>query len=1570
MNGAEGGLQLNLDSFRLKFPLSIEAGGVSMIENGDTLMAAESLNASVKILPLLKGDAVIDEAVLLNGAYRIGTPDSIMYLTIKADSVGLSPASIHLQDMAITLDKGGIKGGRLGIYLRPDTSAPTPPAPPTKMSIHVGELGLDDFTYSMRLMPSIDTLTAHITTSTLLGGNIDLYSQKISLKSFTGTALDARYIAPDSAAIAAGGPYPTLAEENRADSVVSAPWVVEIDSIAFSQSHALYTTAGIIPQPGLDFGYIEVSDLDLRLHDFYNRQTTVRLPLSLRGTERCGVDLVIHGELDIDSVALIFKEVGLSTPDHTYAHFNGLLGMGDMMTDPTLPLELKLDGAFAPSDLAKMFPAFKTYLAAIPTADDVRLETELKGTTGHLNIDELALNLNRCVNIDANGYIENFMNPTQLGGDITLKGNIINVNSFKNLLLEPATAKSLQIPPMSIAGKVAMHNGNIAGRMQAATAKGDIRLDGRLNSRGETYLAKVATRTFPVNAFMPLLGVGAVSAELDAEGKGFDLFSKNTHLNAQLDVKAAEYQGVTYTDLTAKAALAEGHADIILNSDNKDAEFTLKADGNLSGNVYNWTASIDGRHIDLYALKMATEPSSIELLANAEASIGPGKNDLKAHLNVSDLFFARMNGTIGLSDIDANLNASDSLTELNLKNRDLTADFSSSCGLDSLTTKFGRAAQILTQQLDSYVLNLDTVERAMPPFSLSINGGASNLVNDILATSKMSVRSFALSADNDSTLVLNGFARRFDTGSMILDSLYINAGQHKEHLHFTAGLQNRPGNLDEWHKVNLKGIVDGNRGALGLRQENLKGETGFSFGLAAEASREDSTLTVNIKPYHPTINYQKWNVNEDNFISYRIPDQHIDANLRMSGSNSSLAIYTEHPAAETDSITSHSQEDLVIQLSDIHISDWISFNPFAPPVKGDINADMRINRAGELFTGQGSASISNFTYGREKVADFKADFDVTASATGTVNAKADLMVDGIKTMTLSGALNDSTSTSPLDLDFAMIRFPLSTVNPFLPAGTAKMSGVLNGSMKISGTDAKPIFNGSLDFDSTAVMLAMTGTPYTFSNVDIPVENNIVKFNQFSIKGCNENPLFVDGTVDISDLADLKLRLGLKANNMMIVNSNRLSKGADVYGKAYISLNASAHGNMSLLNVNADLKLLSATNVTYVLPSGTSAITNQADEDMVKFVNFTDSLAVAKADSLTRSGMAMFLDATLTIEDGSLINVDLSTDGKNRIQLQSNGTLTYAMSPLDNGRLSGRLNIDKGFVRYTPPLMSEKYFTFDEGSYVAFTGDMMNPTLNVHATDVLKANVTQTGQNSRLVNFDVLLGVTGTLNHMDVKFDLSTNDDITVANELESMSPEQRANQAMNLLLYNVYTGPGTKANASLSGNPLFSFLESQINTWAANNIKGVDISFGIDQYDRTVDGSTSSTMSYSYQVSKSLFNDRFKIVVGGNYSTDANADENFSQNLINDISFEYFLNQQRTMYLRLFRHTGYESILEGEITQTGVGFVYRRKLRRLGDMFLSPRRVRAREEKEAAHQASEKNNDQEPLKNEKNEQAQ
>ena len=265
------------------------------------------------------------------------------------------------------------------------------------------------------------------------------------------------------------------------------------------------------------------------------------------------------------------------------------------------------------------------------------------------------------------------------------------------------------------------------------------------------------------------------------------------------------------------------------------------------------------------------------------------------------------------------------------------------------------------------------------------------------------------------------------------------------------------------------------------------------------------------------------------------------------------------------------------------------------------------------------------------------------------------------------------------------------------------------------------------------------------------------------------------------------------------------------------------------------------------------------------------------------------------------------------------------------RLVGQYTLKDGFVRYTPPLLSEKMFEFTDGSYVSWSGDVLNPTLSIKAVDQVKASVQQEGQDSRMINFDVTVSVGNTLNNMDLDFDLSTNEDVTVQNELLTMSPAQRSSQAINMLLYGTYTGQGSVAN--MSGNPLYSFLNSQINRWAANTIKGVDLTFGVNQYDKGSGDAKSKSTTYSYKISKSLFNDRFKIVVGGNYNPGGDTDDSFASSLLNDISFVYMLNQSGTMSVKVFRHTGYESVLEGEVTETGAAFVFKRKLSTLKNMF-------------------------------------
>lgn len=223
---------------------------------------------------------------------------------------------------------------------------------------------------------------------------------------------------------------------------------------------------------------------------------------------------------------------------------------------------------------------------------------------------------------------------------------------------------------------------------------------------------------------------------------------------------------------------------------------------------------------------------------------------------------------------------------------------------------------------------------------------------------------------------------------------------------------------------------------------------------------------------------------------------------------------------------------------------------------------------------------------------------------------------------------------------------------------------------------------------------------------------------------------------------------------------------------------------------------------------------------------------------------------------------------------------------------------------------------------------MNPALSIQATDQVKASI-QMGGNTRLVNFLVSLNIGNTLSAPSVVFDLSTDDDISISNELQSMTADQRQQQAMNLLLTGMYSGPSAKSvGSNMVTGQVYSFLTSQINSFLADNVKGVDINFGVDQYETGTNGNMTTNTSYSYQVSKSLINNRFKIIVGGNYSTDASADDNFQQNLISDLAFEYILKQTNNMSLnaRLFRHTGFESVLEGEITETGVGLSLRRRL--------------------------------------------
>lgn len=1522
------GMEIEIGYLRLKFPLNVQLHDVTVVEaTGDTMAIVGTAGVDVKLLPLLKGIIDVKGTQLSEVKYNLGNRDSAMYLTAYVRNFDAEGANMNLSKGMIDVGKAMLDGADVRLVIKDTvTQEKTDTAAAKPLLIHAGEITLKNVTYTMQMLPTIDSLRAEIPVAMLIDGTVDMSVNKIHAQMLSVDSISATYLTPSAEFMAHYNPHDTISPDTIP---ATAPWTITADSLRLTAKNALYAMRGAMPLPGLDMNYIQVKDVSIAVDSFYNKATAIRVPLrKFSATERCGVGLNAHGTFMMDSAAMHAKEFEISTL-FSKINLDAMMGMGNITTDPNLPIWVKAQGNIGFADIEQIMPTTKTILRDVPRSNGLQLLADVEGTASRLHVNNVEASLPRYIMLKANGYVDYPMMPQKIGGDVKLAGSLTNANFISSIALDRATAKQVTIPNMKLKGNIHYSPAGATGNIAAFTGQGKMAFDGKWQKRSEGYNAKLVADAFPVQAFMPSLGVGDITATITVDGHGYDPRVPSTVIHADASIDGVDYNGKHLSNTRLEATLANGEVKGYLDSHNPEADFSADFSGTVTKNLYTWTVNGDVRHINLQALGLSETPLYGSMLIDTEGSFAPANMGIDADVAINHVNWVIDENKLIADEVLLNLLTGDSTSHATLKSGDLNATFTAYTGLDSTISKLSSITAVMDSAIARHNLDVRALQRAIPPMDANINLGQNNLAATFLATSGIQWDNASMTVHNDSLLSLHAKTLGLATKTMRTDTIALDALQHGKYLVYTINMNNRPGTFDDFAHVTLRGYLANDKASFIVHQRNIQNKEGFFIGV--NAAMTDSMARVSFIPHKPVIGYKQWTLNSDNFVSYNFFTHHIDADLMLDNTNSSLHLYTEQ---STDTATVSAQNDVVLQLKNIMIQDWLSISPFAPPMKGNVGADMRFNWNTTALTGHGTVNLNDFYYGRERVGDFDIDLSVFNDKTGLLQADASLMVDSVKVITARGVLNDSTATSPFLLDFSMIHFPLRIVNPFLPKGTAALSGMLNGEMDITGSLTNPIFNGFLDFDSTAVKLAMTGASYRFSEDRIPVDSSIVHFKNFTISGLNGNPLYVNGIVDAHELSNPQINLNLNAKDMQLVNSNR-PRGADIYGKAFIDLDADVTGNMRLLRVNANLNLLPGTNVTYVVSSvGQSALTSQSTGSMVTFVQFSDTANVVSPDTVVQNTMAMFLDANLTLSAGCTINADLSTDGQNKASLQPEGNLTYTLTPMSSdGRLTGRINIDKGFVRYTPPFMSEKNFTFQEGSYVAFSGDILNPTLNIHAADHIKANVTQEGQNSRLVNFIVSLSATNTLNNMDVAFDLSTNDDLTIQNELQGMSPEQRANQAMNMLLYNVYTGPRTKANASLSGNPLYSFLTSRLNSWAANNIKGVDISFGIDQYDKTTDGTKSTATSYSYKVSKTLFNDRFKIVVGGNYSTDADQDENLAENLVNDVAVEYMLNRSGSMYVRVFRHVGYESILEGEITQTGVGFVLKRKINRLSDIF-------------------------------------
>ncbi len=1519
------GMRLSVERFRLRFPLGISVDGAELVTPvGDTLVAFDRLKVDVGLLPLIAGDLRATGISLEKASVTYRDTVSAMLLRARLDVFAVRSAALHIKDNSVRISRAALKGADVRLDLGEGTPVPDTAAVDTVASA-AWKFGLRRFDiaglkFAMTTSPDESEIAVDLPRGTIRQAAVDLGTQRVDVNRIRLAGGDYGYFTGRTVA-AAEKPAPAP-KDPAADTL---PWTVKVGSIELARTKAAYGSMYGVPGPGLDFEHIRASSIELLVEDAYYSGSDISANLRrLELAERSGLH-VTRGK-----AGFAMNENGISLKGFDLATANSEIradaeaGSGIMRMEASTPVSATIYASVGTGDVFLLAPLDESIKRAL-AGQSITLEGDFRGTLGDLSINRLAAAMPGHVEFNAHGAVQSIDAPENLGGRISFDGELRDMAFAKGFIADTTLRRRIGFPhTMTLRGdaEFSPDRYDIPGFTLTADS-GRLDMKGRLGARSKEFDADVRFTDFPLHSFLPHDSLGIATLSLTARGQGFDPFG-GMNADADIEIERVDYNGFAYRDMALAASLYKGALDGRLTSSNEALSLDLGFGGTLERDNYQADIKGDIWRADLHRMGFSdgtlAVTTRLDISGSAQMDSTRMRFALDAAIDSTVVRIGEVSQRINLTTIKAS--AADTLTRAVIRSGDLAVDFSSPLPLDSLMSGFGRVGTELKRQIEARNLHADSLQSAFPDVNLTVRAGRGNFLREMARLQDMDFTD--LSADvataADNRFRIGAQVDGFRTGGLTLDTLDVRVRRRDDKLAYSLRLANRPGNLENLALIWVYGAAGGNEASLNIFQRNRADSVGFRFGFDAQLL--ENSVRAAMTPQNPTLGYEPWTVNDGNYIEYAF-DGKLAADLRLSVPG----------AGKHLDLTSASMQDipegaLRLEMGGIDIGKLIDLVPTAPPVGGIVSSDLTFGFRDKVIAAKGTLGVGNFMYDGRRVADVDASVDFQSDGTGRMALDAGIDLDKRTALTAKGYYTKE------DMDFAIALpyVPLAVAEAFLAPETARLSGSMDGNVNIKGAPAKPDIDGDIGFTGGKAEIGMIGTAYGLSEDRITVRGGMLAFNGFGIVAPNDRKLALDGVIDISDFSEMKADLKISARDFQAVNSTHTG-GSQVYGKAALDLGITAKGPLDGLSIRGNVDLLQSTDVVYILRSQSQNVRDEK-QDLVQFTVFADSLYnAAAADTVSRfrkGGMDLLVG--VNIRDGLKATLSLDEQSENRVELEGGGQLAFSMNAQGDMRLSGRYTLSGGKVYYKLPVISQKIFAVKDGSYVEWIGDPADPAFNVTATLTQKTLLESEGGSSREVSFDVSIAISGSLQGIAITFDVAAPGDLEIQNELSTMSGEQRMQQALTLLIYNQYTGlaySSQGANVFDARDQLNNFISKEINKWARNSLKGVDFSMGIDSEE---DAAGNTYTNYSYSVSKSLFSDRVKITIGGNIS-DNTSTQDLKDNFVDDVSLEYRLTKRDNMFLKVYQYNTQESILEGEVTETGVGFVVRKKLNRLGDLF-------------------------------------
>ncbi|MGE4512483.1 MAG: translocation/assembly module TamB domain-containing protein [Chryseobacterium sp.] len=1329
-----------------------------------------------------------------------------------------------------------------------------------------------------------------------------------------------------------------------------------------------YNNTAIAPtKQGMDFNHLNFSKLNLEVRDFKMQNNTFAGSVnSAEIQEARGLDVrEFNTDFVYNEKEAYLKDLYLETSrtilrDEVVLNYNSIEQLSSNLGAVKISANIK-DSKVGFADILTLAPGlrntapFNKYPNAI-----LNVNANVKGNVNDLLINNLKVSGLDQLRVAASGRIKNATNPNNLYYDLKIAELSSSAKTIYNLVPKNTIPNNISLPAnMSIKGTAKGTTKVVNANLNLYSTSGNASVVAKVDMRRknhELYDVKANLQGLQIGRIIKNKDIGSISAQIYAKGESFDF--KNANADLKGHVASAVYKGYRYQNMNLTGKIRRGAYNIILNSKDPNANMQLTASGVY--NEKNPTVKVNGNilKLDLNKLGFYKDPMILAGKIDGDfTNLDP--NQLNGYLNLKDFAISDTKEIYPIQEI--NLKASATADSTNIIFNSQIADVELK-GKYRLTQIFGA----LTQTINQYY------QFQKPVKSEKIEAGQFFTFNAKIKNDDL-IRKFVPDLKSFETINLTGNynadSQKIEIDGQIPQLLYgensienatLKVTNENQALQYNLNVAALKSSSFALNKVNIGGDIANDIINYNITTKDTKDKT--QFLIAGNAKSLNDITEISLNPDGLKLNYTDWTVAEGNKI--QISSRGIVAdNFRLSNSGSEILLQSE---------TQSPNAPLNVSLKDFKIetiTELIKKDTLL--ARGNINGTAQIRDITKNMTFTSDLNISDLIVYENPVGNLA----VKVNNTSPKILNADIVLSGNNNdVKILGDYNTASST--FDLNMAINQLQMKSVQGFSMNAVTNTEGYLSGNLKITGTTSQPNILGKIKFNDVGLEIAKTGSDFRKLNDEIDFTSRGIEFNNFKINDKDGNSLNIDGQVLTQTYRDFAFDLDVNAKDFKVVNSEK-SNDAIMYG--ILSIDAALHikGNLDLPKVDGRLAVADDTDFTFVLPQ--SSPTLQEREGIVEFID-QDQVALnktIKADSLNSQSRIKGMDVSVNIELNKEAKLSLLIDKANGdfVKLQGEAELTGGIDPSGKTTLVGVYEVESGSYEMSVSLLKRK-FDIQKGSTITWTGEPTTAMLDITAVykteaapiDLVEQQIS--GESAATLNqfkqripFNTLLKMKGELLKPVITFDITTDEknnavssnvtDIVDQKLTQLRTQESEMNkQVFALLLLNRFIGENPfESGAGLSGEMMArqsvsKILSQQLNNLASDLIKGVDLNFDLESSEDYSSGAKNTRTDLNVDISKKLLNDRLKVSVGSNFGLEGEARQNENMtNIAGDVTVDYSLSKDGRYMLRAYRKNEYQVALQGQIVETGLGFIITLDYDKFRDIFQKSRNKKQKEDR-------------------------